>query len=71
MHPRRLLASLAVGLLVSVVTAVWVAATLSAFVWPSVAIGIPTGVVMGAAVAALAYRRFDADHPDTPTGLWP
>jgi hypothetical protein len=71
MHPRRVAASLAVGLFVAVVAAVWVSASLDPFIWPSALVGVPTGLVVGAATAALAYRRLDGDHPDTPTGLAP
>lgn len=68
---RRLLASLAVGLLLFVVVAVWVAAALAPFISLSVLVGLPAGLLVGSATAALAYRRFDGDHPDTPTGLNP
>lgn len=71
MHLRRLLASLAVGFLVAIVTAVWVTASLHPFIWPSAVVGLPAGLVVGGATTALAYRRFDGDHPDTPTGLFP
>lgn len=71
MHSRRLVASLAAGLLVGVVVAVWVTASLDPFVWPSAVVGLPAGLLAGMATTALAYHRLDGDHPDTRIDLPP
>lgn len=68
---RHVLAALAVGLLLFVVVAVWVAAALQPFVRLSVVVGLLAGLLVGAVTATLAYQRLDGDHPDTPVGLRP
>ena len=68
---RHVFASLAVGLLLFVSVAVWVAAALQPFVQLSVVVGLLAGLLVGTVTATFAYRRLDGDHPDTPIGLQP
>ena len=68
-HPRRFVASLAVGLLAAVVAAVWMTYVLTPFVRPSALVGVLAGSLFGVAVAVLAYRRLDGHHPDASVDL--
>jgi hypothetical protein len=60
MHSRdrrlRVLRSLLVGAIVAVVVGLGVTAALDPYVWPSLLMGIPTGLVAGVAAGTLAFR---------------
>jgi MFS family permease len=55
MHRRSALVSLLVGGVAFLVGAVAVTEALSPYVWPSLLVGIPVGVVVGLSTVALAY----------------
>ena len=60
----RTLVSLAVAVVVLLVVGVGVIAALDPYVWPSLVVGIPAGVLAALVAGALAYRRWAP--PDGP-----
>ncbi|MFB6077125.1 MAG: hypothetical protein ABEI31_03480 [Halodesulfurarchaeum sp.] len=57
MHIRALLEGLGTGLLVALLVGLGVTAALEQVIWPSLLVGIPSGLLAGAVTFVVVYLR--------------